>query len=308
MVSRLRRRLETFFFAPVYATPIALLRIAFGLLSLISAATLLADIGPLLGWLRVDSTGEIGWWQFLPGASTGAVSAMAWVLVATSLLMTLGCFSRASTWAVFLLTLALQRYNPAAFNGGDFIMRGVPLMGLALSPAGVYLSIDAWRKPRSEAKAPLVAPWTLRFIQLHISLGYVLTVLLKLRGDTWLGGSAIWYALSIEELTRFDVPTWLAAPPMGAVLTWTSLALELGIGIGVWFRKARPWVLGAGVMFHLGIALLFEIGFFSFVMIASYLAFLPDRESPRQLLPPSWRSRSGVEDERPGGVLEPNTV
>jgi hypothetical protein len=292
------RRLETFFFAPVYATPIALLRIAFGLLSLASAATLLADIDPLLGWLRVEPAGEIGWWQFWPGASTAIVAAMAWGLVASSLLMTLGCFAKVSTWATFLLTLALQRYNPAAFNGGDFIMRGIPLMGLALAPTGAHLSIDAWRKHQLGRKAPLVAPWALRFIQLHVSLGYVLTVLLKLRGHTWLGGSAIWYATSIEELTRFDIPTWLAAAPVGAVLAWSTLAIELGVGVGVWFRRARPWVLALGVLFHLGIALLFEIGFFSYVMIASYLAFLPDRASLR-LLWPVWTQKR---------TLEPNSV
>jgi hypothetical protein len=291
-------RLETFFFLPVHATPIALLRIAFGLISLVSAMMLLADLDPLLGWLRVDPNGEIGWWQFWPDAPTAAVAAMGWGLVASSLLMTLGCFARASTWAVFFLTLALQRYNPAAFNGGDFIMRGIPLMGLALAPTGAYLSIDAWRRHQAGSTAPLVSPWTLRFIQLHVSLGYILTVLLKLRGDTWLGGSAIWYATGIEELTRFDIPSWLAAPPVGAVLAWTTLAIELGVGIGVWFRRTRPWVLILGVVLHLGIALVFEIGFFSFVMIASYLAFLPNRASLRSLWP-AWIHKR---------TLEPTTV
>ena len=40
-------------------------------------------------------------------------------------------------------------------------------------------------------------------------------------------------------------------------------------------RRLRPWVLGAGVLFHLGIDFFFDIGFFSATMWLAYLAFLP---------------------------------
>ncbi len=277
-------RLDAFLFGLIPATAVAVLRIVVGAITFIWSLTLLPQIDPLLTWLRVDPVGDVGWWQFWPTAPEGLVVSLAIGLVLSSLLMTLGLWTKASSWAVFVLTLVVQRYNPYAFNGGDFILRSVLLLGLALAPAGVYLSVDSWRRSRSIVwEAPLVPAWTLRFIQLHISMGYILTVLLKLQGDTWLGGTALWYAFSLDGLTRFDIPAWAVTPPIGSLLGWATLAVELGVGVGVWFRKTRPYVLVAGVILHLAIAAAFEIGFFSYVMIASYLAFLPYRRDVRLL-------------------------
>ncbi len=276
--------LARWLFKPVYATSFGLLRMAIGLLTFFWSLALLYDVDPLLTWLRVGSDGDIGWWQFWPSAPPGAVVAITAGLIVAALFMTVGWYSRSAAWAVFGLTLILQRYNPAAFNGGDFIFRGVLMLGLALGPSGAYLSVDSWRKKGSvDWVAPLMDPWPLRFIQAHISLGYILTVVLKLRGHSWLGGTAVWYALGLEDLARFDVPLWIAAPPVGAVLGWSTLLIEASVGIGVWFRRSRPWVLLAGVLLHLGIATVFEIAFFQLVMLASYLAFVPSVADARDL-------------------------
>jgi hypothetical protein len=58
------------------------------------------------------------------------------------------------------------------------------------------------------------------------------------------------------------------------------------------------------VLLHLGIAVLFEIGFFTYVMIASYLAFLPSRDDVRMWLP-GIRSRKLLESAQ---SLDPNPV
>jgi hypothetical protein len=208
--------LEAFFFGLIPATALAVLRIVVGAMTLIWSLTLLFQIDPLLTWLRVDPVRDIGWWQFWPTAPGGFVLALVISLILASVLMTLGLWTKMASWAVFVLVLVIQRYNPFAFNGGDFILRSVVLFGLALAPAGAYLSIDSWRKSRSMVwEAPMVPAWSIRFIQLHISMGYILTVLLKLQGDTWLGGTALWYAFSLDGLTRFDPPAWAVAHPSG---------------------------------------------------------------------------------------------
>jgi hypothetical protein len=43
----------------------------------------------------------------------------------------------------------------------------------------------------------------------------------------------------------------------------------------VWPRRTRMWVLAAGVLFHLGIDVFLDIGFFSIAIYLTYLAFLP---------------------------------
>jgi hypothetical protein len=59
------------------------------------------------------------------------------------------------------------------------------------------------------------------------------------------------------------------------LLTYGTLAIEAAIGILVWNRALRPWVLGLGVALHIGIDLALRVGFFSYALFVLYVAFLP---------------------------------
>ena len=272
-----------FFFHPVSVLPLALLRVACGALTIAWAIFLYSDVDPLLTYLRVEPTQDILWWQLLPDLPTAGVKLFCLALVGASFFLMVGAWTRVSAWIVFVLTLALQRYNPAAFNGGDFIMRGVLQLGVALGPSGAFLSVDAWRLGNWAKPPPEVEAWPIRFIQLHISVGYLLTFYLKTRGHTWFDGTALWYALNIEDLARFRVPDVLIVPPLGTIFSWLAVTTEAFVGIGVWWRRTRTLALIAGIGLHLGIALTLEIGFFSLIMITSYLAFVPGQSIERLL-------------------------
>ena len=275
MIARAWTKSIRFLFGPVSILPLVMLRIATGGLTLIWSIMLYADLDPLLTYLRVEPDQSILWWQFLPNLSTLGVRVLCLGLTLASFLLMVGAWSRVSAWAVFLLTLSLQRYNPAAFNGGDFILRSVLQLGVALGPAGGYLSVDRARKGVARKPVPQIEAWPIRFVQLHISIGYLLTFYLKTQGHTWFAGTALWYALNLDDLTRFNVPNLLIQPPIGTILSWLAVAAEAFVGVGVWWRRTRPMALLAGIVLHVGIALAFQIGFFSLVMIASYLAFVP---------------------------------
>jgi hypothetical protein len=275
--------MHRFFFGRVSVIPLAVLRIVVGILTFAWALLLFSDLDPLLTYLRVSPNGDVLWWQVMPDLPLVGVQIMCLLLVIASALLALGAFSNVAAWSVFFLTLALQRYNPLAFNGGDFIIRGVLQLGVALGPSGAYLSVDAARQRPRSTVPPSIEAWPLRFIQLHISVGYLLTSYLKTRGHTWIDGTALWYALNLSDLVRFKIPSLITAPPVGAVLTWLSLASEAFVGIGVWFRRTRTMALLVGLGLHLGIALTLEIGFFSLVMITSYLAFVPGSSFERFL-------------------------
>lgn len=268
-------RFNRFLFGPISALPLALLRIVCGALTLSWALFLYSDVDPLLTHLRVEPIQDILWWQLLPDLPAGGVKLLCLALVAAGCLLMIGAWTSPAAWAAFLLTLGLQRYNPAAFNGGDFIMRGVLQLGVAFGPSGSYLSVDAWRRGDWIKPPPEIEAWPIRFIQLHISLGYLLTFYLKTRGHTWFGGTAVWYALNIEDLTRFNVPDVLIVPPLGAIFSWLAVTTEALVGVGVWWQRTRTLALIGGIGLHLGIALTLEVGFFSLIMISSYLAFVP---------------------------------
>ena len=83
------------------------------------------------------------------------------------------------------------------------------------------------------------------------------------------------YALRLEDLKRFDAPLWLANSELAInLLTYGTLALEAAIGILVWNRTLRPYVLGLGVAMHLSIDLSLRVGYFSYALLVLYIAFL----------------------------------
>jgi hypothetical protein len=278
------KALERFLWDPVPATPLALLRIGVGLIGAAWALTLIPSLDP---WLTVpgiagQASPILGRGSLLPaGSPPWLLGLLLATTAAAGLATAAGWKTRISSWVLFLTLLVIQRYSPAILNGGDLILRLLAL-GVALSPAGEYLSIDAWRRGWTW-RAPSVSAISLRFVQLHISLGYLLSALLKLRGATWREGSAIWYALQINDLLRIHLDPGLIAPPLTNLLSWTTLGLELLLGVGVWIAWLRPWALLGGIALHLGIAVVFEIGFFPWVMIASYLAFVRPVTDVRQL-------------------------
>jgi hypothetical protein len=233
------------------------------------------DVDPLLTYLRVEPNQDILWWQLIPGLSAMGVKALCLLLGVASLFLMVGLWTQASAWSVFLLTLVLQRYNPIAFNGGDLILRGVLQLGVALGPSGTYLSVDSIRRDGRTRSIPQIEAWPIRFVQLHISIGYLLTFYLKTRGDTWFDGTALWYALNLDDLARFDVPAVLVTPPLGTIFTLLAVLTEVFVGLGVWWHRTRSLALLAGIALHAGIALAMEIGFFSMVMVASYIVFVP---------------------------------
>ena len=99
-------------------------------------------------------------------------------------------------------------------------------------------------------------------MQVQLSILYLASVWAKLAGDAWNNGTAVSYALRLEDLKRFDAPLWLANSELAInLLTYGTLALEAAIGILVWNRTLRPYVLGLGVAMHLSIDLSLRVGY-----------------------------------------------
>ena len=70
---------------------------------------------------------------------------------------------------------------------------------------------------------------------------------------------------------------------LSGLLASGTLALEVALGVLVWNRAARPWVLALGVSMHVGIDLSILVGFFSFAMIVAYIVFVPAETASRRI-------------------------
>jgi hypothetical protein len=285
-------RWRAFWFRPEPAYPLGLIRIAFGAIAVAWTVSLLPDLYDLFGAHSVDPPhpARAYQWGLLEIWTSDRALMIGWgVLLVSAIALTVGWHSRIAALAVLVLILSFQWRNPYVFNSGDVLVR-IEALFLALSPCGAALSLDQRRTAGSFWSAQTRAPWPIRLMQIQLSLIYLATVRIKMSGEKWPDGTAVSYAMRLEDMLVVRTPHWLStnALLMNAA-TWGTLVLELSIGILVWNRRCRPWVLAAGVVMHSLIMLTIAVGFFAPAMFVLYLAFLPPETVQR--LPHEFRRR-----------------
>ena len=274
-----------FFFAPTSTTPLALTRIAVGLVVLLAAASWAPDLVTFFardGLSPYQPTGGSGLTVFALDASPTTVRVAFALLVAAALAMTVGLFTRTATVVTLVLLVSFQHRMPYVMNSGDLMLRLLVLL-LCLAPAGAALSVDRWRRdPAGFRVAPARAPWALRLVQLQVALVYLTTVVAKLRSVSWPNGTALYYAFQSPDLVRVPLPRALVhSRPAVALMTYGLLAVEVAFVLLVWPRVTRRWVLAAGVVMHVLGHVFLVLSIFSYVVLAAYVAFVPPETADR---------------------------
>ena len=268
-----------FWFAPQPTSTLALFRIAFGVITLGWVVSLMPDVEAFYshhGIEPVHPTSQSGVWGLLNSFdSYTAAVAVCLALAVSAVSLIVGYRTRLAAVVVFCCLLSLERRTPSVFNSGDGLLRILALY-LMLAPAGASLSVDRWRTARDRFwEFPARAPWALRLMQIQLSAVYLGSVWEKLHGAPWTDGTAVSYAMQLQDFQRFAPPDLITHSMLvSSVMSYWTLAVELMIGILVWNKAARPVVLLLGVGLHLGIDMTLRIGFFSAAILTAYLVFL----------------------------------
>jgi hypothetical protein len=277
-------RWSRFWFKPEPMTTLGLVRMLFGLVmiawSFALLPNLLAFFGPA-GILPSQPASADAWGPLQIWHSDRAVVAVWVLLLLASVAVTVGWHSRVAAVCVYVCMTSLVNRDTYVFNAGDGLLRIEALL-IAVAPSGCALALDRRRTAGSFWDSQVRAPWVIRLMQVQVSVIYLATVRDKLSGTTWNDGTAVSYALRLADLRNFPVPGWVAtnALLMNAA-TWGTLVVEIAIGVLVWNRRLRPWVLVAGVLLHLSILLTLVVGFFSWTIWILYLAFVPPKVAQR---------------------------
>jgi hypothetical protein len=295
-VTSAANRWNQFWFEPQATSSLALFRIAFGFVAICWTMSLvpyaLTFYGPdgILPSPPERQPYEWGLLFWFPGPA--AVIAVVAATFVAAIGVMVGAFTRTATVVLALGMMCLEQRNSFTMNAGDSVIRAFAFL-LVLTPAGAALSVDRFRKARDRFwEFPARAPWGLRLIQIQISVGYVAAVWQKSAGEMWRDESAVSYALRMEDIARLPTPAFITeSATVTAALTLGTLFVEFALGVLVWNRMFRPWVLALGICFHLGINWSIMVGFFSWVMIASYLSFVPPETATRWVL--AVRDRAG---------------
>lgn len=173
--------------------------------------------------------------------------------------------TQALLWHRNVLTL-----NPTLPINGFLLLCTLALP--APAPAAPAPAAPANLRPRGAV--PLPADLS-RVLWIVAGVAYSVSGLTKLDAPSWRSGEALGLILS-GPLAR-DLP-WVealcAAPLLLKILTWGTLALEIGFGLLALSARLRPWVLLATTGLHLGILATVQFAELTLGMLPLHLALM----------------------------------
>jgi len=283
-VRRLVRYWNRFFFAPCPPTAIALYRILFGILVLADIALLWPDLMVWYGEkgavtletaLRTAQGTRLNLFPLLPPGDLWVQLFFA-VVVLFAFFLTIGLFTRVSSVIVFVGLISIHHRNLFIINSGDGLLRITGFL-LMFAPCGAAISVDRMRRIRKGIQSPeptLHSPWAQRLIQIQLAIAYFSTFYWKTQGSMWIDGTALYYVSRLSEFQRFPVPFLFENLWLIKLATWFTLLAEFALGVLVWIKEFRYYVLAAGVLLHLGIEWSMNIPLFEWIFIAAYITFI----------------------------------
>lgn len=192
---------------------------------------------------------------------------------AAALCLMLGVLPRLAAVFCWLCSVSIIAVNPYLSNSGDNA-RSIALFYLMLSPCGAVWTLPRWfrKGPREEVFVPA---WPVRLLLVQLSAIYFVNGVYKLTGSEWQSGLIMHYVSGNLAWTRYSYAQFPIPHLLLQFMTWTVLVWEVGFPFLVMMPGTRKPTLWLGVCFHLGTAIMLQLGAFPFYMLCYYLPLVP---------------------------------
>lgn len=259
--------------APVHIAPLAVLRIAFGSIMLISTVRFI-----LKGWIAefyIKPPFHFTFYGFdwvKPPEGVG-MYVLFGVLVIAAIMVTIGLLYRVASIAFFLCFTYVELLDKTTYLNHYYFISVMAFL-LIWVPAHRYFSIDVLLRPKLAVTR--VPAWTINIFKLQLVMVYFFAGVSKLNYD-WLIAAM---PLKIWLPANSDLPiiggllaqTWIAY-----VFSWFGAIFDLFIGFLLLSGRYRKWAYALVLIFHLATGLLFKIGMFPYIMIFVTIVFFSER-------------------------------
>jgi hypothetical protein len=288
-------RLDRYWYAPMPATRLAVLRVLVGAYALVYL---------LIRCVSLASVAHFAASEFEPVGPVRLLSSplsplTVQLTVALACLLgvafVLGVRYRVSGPLFGLSFLWLTSYRSSwgmIFHTENLVALHILLLSAA--PAADAYSWDARGRDTSREQSGGRYGWVVRAICVLTVSTYVLAGIAKLRlaGADWVGGDVLRGQVAYDNLRKIELGSLHS--PLGAwlvrydwpfrVLAWLSMFLELGAPLALLGQRlALVWVVGV-FGFHVGVVALMAIGFPYQLSFIAYLSFFPvERLAPWSL-------------------------
>ena len=295
---------------------LALFRVALALVLLSDLRLRIANLEAFYtDWGVLPRAAQIQFFGNLPNlvsfhmmSGTTAITAILFAIeVAAALALFVGYRTQVTTFISWVMLVSLHNRNPMVLQGGDALMRMLLFWALFL-PLGARASLDAWLSPddgvaQKYPNIPYLSMGTFGAL-LQVCFVYWFTWALKTDAIWRTDGTAIGYALSIDQMNR-PLGRWLLGyPDAMRILTFVTLELERwGPLIAlVPFWKPRLFMVAVFVGFHWTMGLCLTLGIFTWIAPTAWLLFVPTgaweflaaQPLMRRMQPRLLRLRDGV--------------
>ena len=192
-----------------------------------------------------------------------------------AILLLLGYKTRFVTIVVWLLTISLHNRNLFILQSGDDLLRLVLLWGFFLPWHHLY-SLDAKTIAFPNNKTSLAYPGYL----LLLASVYFFSACLKSSDEWHAEGSAIYYALSLEQMRLSPFGDWLYQfPGLMKILTHLVLYTEYSIPVLILIPSKTGLMRGIAflliLIIQLGFGITLYVGLFFIIGIVSAIGLLP---------------------------------
>ena len=203
------------------------------------------------------------------------------VLLLSLLLSTFGLLTSFSTKVSLLLVIFYEGLvRSFGHYNHDEMLAVYYLVVLAFVPCGDDFSLDHWLGRKRAGQSSFIYGYPILLMQSLMAWVYFSSALVKMRvaGLKYLSADnlpvlAIFHSLDNLHDTGFRLAFWL--PQVRVVLPFVVglvLVWELFFPVAIVWRRARWWILGFGVLFH--VATLFLMNIFFPYQLAMYLVFV----------------------------------
>lgn len=254
------------------SAPVAMLRVLFGFLMLVSCARFI-----MLGWIDeqyiqpkvhfpytgfewVVSLGDPGMYWLFGVMTLAAIGVM------------LGAWYRISSIVFFLCFTYIELIDKTYYLNHYYFVSLIAFLFCCI-PAHSAISIDSWMKPA--LRRDVLPQWMLDVFKIQISIVYVYAGLAKIT-SSWL----------IDAMPlRIWLPAHADMPVLGSlfalewvpwVFAWSGMVYDVSVPFFLAWKQTRPIAYVSVLVFHTITGLLFQIGVFPIVMIGMTLVFFAD--------------------------------
>jgi hypothetical protein len=191
------------------------------------------------------------------------------LLITSAVALMLGRFTKLALFLVWFGLVSLQNRNPIIYQGGDDLLRMVVFWSFFLP----------WKQINRSQSPTQILSFATVFLLLQILFPFFFSALFKGSFEWWQQGSALYFALSLDQLTRPLGQALVKHYELTVFLTRVAFIgelLVLPVFLIPFARTMVSWlVFGFVFLFFLATSTLMLIGLFPLCFMACSVLFIP---------------------------------